>query len=165
MRHPSLCHPPWPPTRLKFQQADTASEPRANRRRVMLTGLRRPRRGMPSVQHTHSTFNNLCDDERPFCYSTTSHQTLRLTYLGHDDRGGHAPPLPAVSQLGGVAGRREEFAVAEGQQVELVDRVLCLSWEDRLGKEGLGKLQGCLHYGALRGYRHRKVEFCIGNAN
>lgn len=48
MRQPSLCHPPWPPTRLKFQEADTASEPRANRRRVMFTGVLRMCRDMPS---------------------------------------------------------------------------------------------------------------------
>lgn len=47
---PSLCHPPWPPTRLKFQVAETASEPRAKRRRVMLTGVFKARNDMPSEE-------------------------------------------------------------------------------------------------------------------
>jgi len=37
--------------------------------------------------------------------------------------------------------------------MELVDRVLCLPGERSLGKEGLGKLQGSLHNGALQGQK------------
>lgn len=40
---------------------------------------------------------------------------LRLTYLGHDDRGGHTPPLSTISQLGRVAGGGKKLAVAEAQ--------------------------------------------------
>lgn len=58
MRQPSLCQPPCPPTRLKFQQADTASEPRANRLRVMLTGVRSTRRDMPS-NNAHICHENI----------------------------------------------------------------------------------------------------------
>lgn len=75
-----------------------------------------------------------------------------LTYLGHDDRGGHAPPLSAVGQDRGVAGGGEELAIAEAEEVELVDDVVRLSAGDRrLSEEGLGELQGSLHHGALQG--------------
>lgn len=40
-----------------------------------------------------------------------------LTDLCEDHRSDHTPPLTAVAQEGGVARRRKEFAVAEGQQV------------------------------------------------
>lgn len=77
---------------------------------------------------------------------------LGLTYLGHDDRGGHAPPLSAVGQDRGVAGGGEELAIAEAEEVELVDDVVQLSAGDwRLSEEGLGELQGSLHHGALQG--------------
>uniref|UniRef100_A0A3Q2Y344 Uncharacterized protein n=1 Tax=Hippocampus comes TaxID=109280 RepID=A0A3Q2Y344_HIPCM len=74
-----------------------------------------------------------------------------LAYLCHDDRSGHIPPLPAVGQLAGVAGRREKLAVAEAQQVELINGVLRMSGQQcRLAEERLRKLQRCLHRGALR---------------
>lgn len=40
-----------------------------------------------------------------------------LTDLCEDHRSDHTPPLTAVAQEGGVARRRKEFAIAEGQQV------------------------------------------------
>lgn len=39
--------------------------------------------------------------------------------------------------------------------MELVDRVLRLPGECRLGEEGLGELQGSLHNGALHGQKIR----------
>lgn len=76
---------------------------------------------------------------------------LGLTYLGHDDRCGHAPPLSTVSQNRGVTGGGEELAVAEAEEVELVYDVVRLSagqW--CLGEEGLGELKGSLHDSALQ---------------
>lgn len=88
-----------------------------------------------------------------FLPSTANAETLCLTYLGHDDRGGDTPPLPAVSQLGGVAGGGKKLAIAEAQKMELVDGVLCLPGERSMGKERLRKLQGSLHNGALQGQK------------
>lgn len=74
-----------------------------------------------------------------------------LTYLGHDDRGGHAPPLSTVGQNGRVAGGGEELAVAKAKEMELVNNVIQLSARDwSLSKERLGQLQGGLHDGALQ---------------
>lgn len=75
-----------------------------------------------------------------------------ITYLGHYDRGSHTPPLPSISQLGGITSGGKELAIAEAQQVELVDiRVLCLPRERSLVEERLRKLQGCFYNGVLCG--------------
>lgn len=58
MRQPSLCQPPCPPTRLKFQVADTASDPWAKRRSVMLTGVLRTCIGIPS-EGNHAAFTRV----------------------------------------------------------------------------------------------------------
>lgn len=77
-------------------------------------------------------------------------RTSGLTYLGHDDGGGHAPPLSAISKKRGVAGGGEKLAIPEAKEVKLVDSVIHLSGECRLGKKRLRKLQGSLHDGALQ---------------
>lgn len=91
MRQPSLCHPPWPPAWLKFQQADTASEPRANRRRVTLTGVFRTRGVMPSdakytvgVKHFKFSvcFLTMCPcwlEELTFCQVRVYHYACNIT--------------------------------------------------------------------------------------
>lgn len=81
---------------------------------------------------------------------TIETKTLRLTYLGHDDGGGDAPPLSTVSQLRRVASGGEKLAVAEAQKMELVDRVVWLPGDCSLGEEGLGKLQRGFDDGALQ---------------
>lgn len=81
---------------------------------------------------------------------TIETRTLRLTYLGHDDGSGDAPPLSTISHLRGVASGGEKFAVAEAQKMELVDRVVWLPGDCSLGEEGLGKLQRGFDDGALQ---------------
>lgn len=117
MRQPSLCHPPWPPTRLRFQQADTASEPRAKRRKVMLTGVRSTRRDMPSGGQARGSTGfqrRTVNVELEHCLHI-KRVTNKLTYLGHDDGGSHAPSLPPIGQLGGITSGGEELAIAEAQ--------------------------------------------------
>lgn len=97
-----------------------------------------------------SDFSTLIKKQTNILNTYNKAKILWLTYLGHDDRGGHTPPLSTISQLRGIAGRGEKLAIAKAQEMEFVDRVLCLPRECSLGKERLRKLQGSLHNGALQ---------------
>lgn len=184
MRQPSLCHPPCPPPRLKFHEADTGSEPRANRRKVMLIGVLRTCRDMPSETDgitktdTQSHFMFFFKCFHLMCYfyeftsglaagldivlwflshwSNTQFVNLSLTNLGHDDWGSHTFSFQPICQLGGVDGGGKEFAITKGQQVKLIDRVLRLPSRCRLSKQRLRKLQGSLHNCTLLIKRRKK---------
>lgn len=68
-----------------------------------------------------------------------------LAHLCHDDRRGHTPLPPSVSQKGAVPGGGEELAVAEAEQVELVNIIVRLSWSSSLTEERPRELQRSLH--------------------
>lgn len=92
----------------------------------MLTGVFKMCREKPSGQNA-GAFLQLISYMLMSCgsqISAAASRGLGLTYLGHDNRGGHAPPLSAVGQNGGVAGGGEELAIAEAEEVEPVDYVI-----------------------------------------